>query len=133
MALAALKQSFRVVVRLEHARVPVQVNERCQWMKDSSGKPNPTRAANVGQLASHEQCLSMIREYEAKHGVAFTHVLKARPDAAWPQSAPPWCSLDQRGIYVAHPQPHDWFMYMPRTFQAISSSVLLRRATQLSD
>ena len=115
-AIHALKQSYKVVVKLEHATVPVRLNGACNWMRG-----NPTALANVGQLQTNEMCYSMITEYEEKHQVAFTHVLKTRPDLAWPTAAHPWCMLVQEAAYASSPMPADWFLLVPR---AVATSML---------
>ena len=113
-ALDTLGNTFRVVVKLETARVPPTPNERCKWLRQDISTWPVHRERYIGQLESNQQCLDMVRSHEKRHGMSFTHVLKTRPDAAWPQSAPPWCTLLPHAIYVAHPMPHDWFMLMPR-------------------
>jgi len=108
-AISSLKSSYKVVAKLVKERIHVPLNNGCAWMRG-----NPTIESNVGQLHSNEQCHKMVEEYETEHSVTFTHFLKTRPDGAWPQSAPAWCTLLPNAAYLSHPQPPDWFILLPR-------------------
>lgn len=68
----------------------------------------------VGQLHTLHSAFQMVKAYEAKHGINFTWVAKARLDAMWLHSVAPWCTYRPGTAYATAPAPADWFMFLPR-------------------
>lgn len=68
----------------------------------------------VGQLHSIHSAFSMVEKYEAKYGIHFKWVAKARLDAIWLRGVAPWCTYRTGTAYVISPAPADWLMLLPR-------------------
>ena len=76
----------------------------------------------VGQLQSMHSAFHMMEAYEAKHGIRFGWVAKARLDAMWLRGVAPWCTYRPGTAYVISPAPADWFMLLPR---AVAQAVMV--------
>lgn len=115
-AIEYLQEGGRIVEARIARKTPQDIIKAdCPMYRNSRTTNVWLEGTYVGQLQSMHSAFHMVEAYEAKHGIRFGWVAKARLDAMWLRGVAPWCTYRPGTAYVISPAPADWFMLLPRT------------------
>eukprot|EP00928_Gymnodinium_smaydae_P026332 TRINITY_DN20712_c0_g1_i1.p1 TRINITY_DN20712_c0_g1~~TRINITY_DN20712_c0_g1_i1.p1 ORF type:complete len:444 (-),score=51.15 TRINITY_DN20712_c0_g1_i1:341-1606(-) len=98
-------------VRPDHVRFQPNSSRfctQCAWRTwDGVSGNDPVGFAN--QLHQDYMCLLMIEDFEQRRGMAFTHVVRTRPDVVWYLPVRPPSTWPANGVAF-----RDWALFLPR-------------------